>query len=775
MRNLTFVILLCCIFENSFSQTVVTGSVRDEQGDPIDYFNAILLSVKDSTMINGVSCRNGILSIKAESVGDVLLQLSSVGYENKTIPFYLSPDNSNMNIGTINLISASFSVDEVVITAKRPAIVSKADRTIVNVQGSVLGEAMDGMDMLQKTPGLMRDRNGGISVLGKGAPIIFIDGRQVRSQEVEMLNPRNIKSVEIIDNPSSAYDAEGHAVVLIHTIKRTENYFFRLGGNYTQSRKASESVFAEGQLSKNKISTNMYYGYSNNNSKNFEYNSRYFNESDKLTSNATSINNTQSHRYRFSIDYNISTKHILGFESNGYNAQSEADMEQITLFTDPASQGFATYSNTDRTPWQINGTLYYNFLMDSLGQSLRFVGDASKISNESAQRYYNVLDGSSTADHFINTNDNDGKNVLYSLKTDYVKPFGKAWKIEAGAKYYFIDSENRTVQTGSTNSEQNYSSEEWNMAGYVSVSTQLNNKMSLRYGLRGEYNHRNGEKNGDRYVDASSFDLFPSILFDYGISKNLKAGLAYTKRISRPALSLLDPSLIVDSLMTRKGNPELKPTKIHAIQLSLSILRDLNIRISYSYRVDPYYFLAIRDENNPKIINVRFENGESTNYYSISASYSKDVLKWFSTSIYGGFWRDYYKYLDDGVYKYNNKPVWFLNTQNSFSLLKILTLDIGFNYYSAGSSGSILNGSYWNLYASLRKDFFNKALTCSISANDIFRKSISNQQTVLVGKNLNRWDGDATYIRLNITYQFGKSRYQYRSKSGSQEELNRIQ
>lgn len=775
MKSIICIFSFLFICTNAFPQSVIQGAVQNENGSLVDFFTAAILSTRDSMMISGASCRDGILLIETKATGSVLLQLSSVGYKELTIPLNLVSEGRLLNIGQVIMNTQTISIDEVVVTFRRPTIVSKSDRTIVSVQGSMLSDAADGLEMLRKTPGLMHNSEGSITVFGKGVPIFFVDGRQVRSlNEIEALNPQNIKSIEVIDSPSAAYDAEGQAVVLIHTIKRDDHYFVRLGGALTQSRKTSGNGFGEVHWSKDKFSTDLYYGYTETNAKTFNGTSYYNNDTERISTDAHSLSNRRNHGYRFAMSYDISPKHTVGLQSSGYHIYSTLDREQSTMFTDVASQGFTTYSNINGKPWQLNGTLYYNFLIDSLGQSLRFVADATRIHNMSAQQYYNVLDGSSAGNPFINTNDNEGKNVLYSLKADYTKPLGRAWKIETGVKYYFIDSDNRTVQIGSTNSVQNYSSEEWNMAGYVSASTQLNEKMSLRYGLRGEYNHRSGDKNSVRYVDQSSFDLFPSVFFDYNVSENFSTGLAYAKRLERPSMSALDPSLIVDSLLTRMGNPDLKSTKSHIFQLSFGVFRDLNIRIGYAYKVDPYYFVVFRDEENPWIKNARYINRNSSKSYSLSITYSKDIFKWFTTSLYGGISQDEYKYTEDGIEKNNNKPVWALNLQNFFTLPWNFFMDVGFTYTSTGAEGSITNKSSWNLFSTLRRDFFNKTLSCRITVNDVFKGTLFRQQSVLPGKNITTFDGDMRYVRLSVAYKFGKSRYQYRSKSGSQDELDRM-
>ena len=75
-------------------------------------------------------------------------------------------------------------------------------------------------------------------MLGKGTPLIYINGRQVRDDsELDQLNSEDIKSVEVVTNPGARYDATVTAVIRIQTIRRAGDGFgFDLRSSYYQSR-----------------------------------------------------------------------------------------------------------------------------------------------------------------------------------------------------------------------------------------------------------------------------------------------------------------------------------------------------------------------------------------------------------------------------------------------------------------------------------------------------------------------------------------------------------
>ena len=80
-------------------------------------------------------------------------------------------------------------------------------------------------DVLGKVPGVIKERNS-YEVLGKGTPLIYINGRQVRDDsELDQLNSEDIKSVEVVTNPGARYDATVTAVIRIQTIPACRRWF----------------------------------------------------------------------------------------------------------------------------------------------------------------------------------------------------------------------------------------------------------------------------------------------------------------------------------------------------------------------------------------------------------------------------------------------------------------------------------------------------------------------------------------------------------------------
>lgn len=189
------------------SSQVISGRLIEENGKPLSYANIVLLSLPDSAFVSGtISSEDGTFTLEATSQNQ-LVKISSIGY--RTVYKPVSP----ANIGIVQLVSDAQQLGEVVVKADLPKTRVKGDAMVTTVAGSILENAGTGNDLLNKIPGVSTNE-GDIKVFGAGTPEIYINGRKVRDKsELDQLASDNIKSVEVVNNPGSRYDATVNAVI----------------------------------------------------------------------------------------------------------------------------------------------------------------------------------------------------------------------------------------------------------------------------------------------------------------------------------------------------------------------------------------------------------------------------------------------------------------------------------------------------------------------------------------------------------------------------------
>ena len=192
----------------------ISGKVVDETNQSVPYANVVQLS-QDSTFLGGcVTDENGAFQM-AKVQNAALLKVSFVGYIDKWLPL----SGTQTNLGTIQLELDAVSLKEVTVSAGLPDVYFKGDAQVTTVENSILAEVGAADDVLGKIPGIVKN-NDKLTVFGKGEPLVFINGRQVRDHsELEQLNAKDIQRVELVTNPGAKYDATVGAVVRIVTKK----------------------------------------------------------------------------------------------------------------------------------------------------------------------------------------------------------------------------------------------------------------------------------------------------------------------------------------------------------------------------------------------------------------------------------------------------------------------------------------------------------------------------------------------------------------------------
>ena len=213
MNKKLIVAALCLTAMTQTMAQNITGKVMDAKGEPLAFANVVLLNRTDSAFVKGaVSEEDGSFVIDSTYNGGII-KVTSVGY--KTV----CKDCTGENVGIIKMEEDSKMLGEVVVKSSLPKTILKNGGMTTTIVGSVLEKAGTMENLLDRIPNVSA-QNGSIKVFGRGEPVIYINGRQMRDQsELDRLHSDNIKSVEVITNPGARYAASTKAVIRITTKK----------------------------------------------------------------------------------------------------------------------------------------------------------------------------------------------------------------------------------------------------------------------------------------------------------------------------------------------------------------------------------------------------------------------------------------------------------------------------------------------------------------------------------------------------------------------------
>jgi len=212
LRNLVAGLLLCPVLDTLFAATPShVGRVRDNSGNPLEFANVTLQSLNDSTLIDGtVTDSAGAFAVTGNGM-PAFLRVSAMGFEVRII------DNPRHDTGDIILVPASYMLGEVTAEGSHPKVRLNADGVRVEVAGTTLAHTGTVLELLGKIP-FVTTQGSEIEVLGKGAPLVFINGRQVRDpSELTRLASSRIKSVDVVTDPGAGYASTANSVIRITT------------------------------------------------------------------------------------------------------------------------------------------------------------------------------------------------------------------------------------------------------------------------------------------------------------------------------------------------------------------------------------------------------------------------------------------------------------------------------------------------------------------------------------------------------------------------------
>jgi hypothetical protein len=320
---------------SSFAQSPqtgkVSGAVLEENKKAAEFVTIMLLKAADSSLVKGaVTDVEGKYEFENVAEGKYLVAASMVGYKklySKT--FAVNESNLQINLPVMQMEMDAKNLKEVVVVGQKPFIEQKLDKTVVNVENSIVSSGGTAMEVLEKAPGVMIDKDDRISLKGKQGVIILIDGKQTYLSAAEVSNMlRNMQSngieqIEIITNPSAKYDAAGNSGIINIKLKKNKNMGMNgnltAGAGYGRLPKSNGSLNLNYRNGKFNVFGNYNYGYNErfnitelDRVVNFMDTTTYFHQYNRRTSRYS--NNS----YKVGVDYYMNKKNTFGFMANGF-------------------------------------------------------------------------------------------------------------------------------------------------------------------------------------------------------------------------------------------------------------------------------------------------------------------------------------------------------------------------------------------------------------------------------------------------------------------------
>lgn len=816
MKRFILFFLLCLCAYTGWAQGIVKGKILDRQkSEPLGFVNIkVTEQGSDKFAGGGITDAGGNFNVTGLKDGKYTLTLTFMGYKDVTRQFEITPAKREVQFKLLYMAEDAKQLNEVTVTGQRATMKLEVDRKSFDVGQLISNAGQSASDVLDNVPSIEVDNDGNVSLRGNSSVEVWINGKASgltsdnRAQILQQLPAESIERVEVIDNPSAKFSAEGSAGIINIVLKKD-----RKAGYYG-------SVQAGGDTRGGA-----------NTSFNINYNSRLID---------TYLNIGYRHR--------ANTGHMESQQtSNTYNQTYDSDSKQRgnNLFT----RAGVTLHATTKDDFSLSGMLMHDGGNSHSYTPYMYTAVANGLNDYQLDRLNRSRTGmdmrygefnyrhSFTDKHFIDFTANlsswkmNGDNwyqdstvtanvddVTYSyqyrpqhinnhrkeLKLEYENQVTKNFKVEAGYNGNF-SRENTPQESYLDNSSfdgTNASEDKLFFNRFIykqdlhAFYTTLSYKfgaLSLMGGLRGEYWRVNTESyTWEQEHDASLreqpfkkdyFQLFPSVFMSWQMTETQQLQLNYTRRLRRPWGGQLNSFRDTrDATTVSFGNPYLTPEFSNSF--SLNYLKQWN---DHSLLVSAYY-----RPTTDVIQRISYKNKEDGLFYQTSMNVAKSLSTGLEMTVKNKLWRildlttsanAYYYRLNGFSYDIDGQTVtgnsdhnFTWNARMTASLM--LPYDISIQTTGRYTARQVITQGYrkanYSIDFGARKNFFNKLFTLSVNCRDLLDSR--RFETFTSGPNftrhqINRRGGRR--VSMTLTWNFGNMKQKKRpnKSQGSENDM----
>ena len=762
----------------------VNGKVVDENGDPMPYVNVVMLSMHDSTYVQGgITDEQGVFNLSSLQNGG-LVKISYIGYQ--TLFF----NSSTGDLGTITLLPEATLLGEVVVVSKLPKTRVKGDAMRTTIEGTILEKAGTVADALARVPSLEAERDGGVKVLGRGDAEVYINGRKVQDMsELSRLRSDQIEHVDVIQNPGARYAASTKAVVRIQLKKaQGEGFSFQnnLNGMYQYGYTIANNLDMNYRIGGLDLTASFWAGRYGHAKQLQENELIYYVGPDHIKSVTTQEgkNIWKGWSPQLQVNYMFNENHSLGAFYK-YDRHPGTDFSDM-FYTDNYVNDILTehsesdISQSDTFKKHIFNA-YYNGKIGKLGIDFNVDGLFDKTETPGSTFETATLDTGETSQRSIESNTRSG-NDFWATKLIFSYPVWKG-NFSLGGEYshnHRTDAYSFTatdaVPVKATDTKINESSS----AAFMEFG-RLFGRVFAQVGLRYEHLKNDYYNFGVREdeVCRNYGDWFPTAVISMPIG-DVQLSLSYRRDIQRPNYgSLTSSTIYINRYTYQSGNPYLKPTYTHSLVLNTAY-KWMNLTLNYgrikdceTMSTEPY-----PGADDPLVSLVRPINStEDFNQLSINFVASPVIGCWHPQWSAFAVFQNYKTPCADGSILTLNHPYVNLVWQNGIELPKGFRLSAVMVWASRGDYNNFhLTKTRFNTSLGVQRDFSLGrlgTLTADLRCNDIFNTNKTG--AVIYGiREISTYNPARRTFMLDLTWKFNTTQSKYRGSGAGEKQKARM-
>ena len=762
--------------------------VMDENKAPVGFATVAALSLPDSTVLcGGMTDGEGLLDL-ALPEDAALVQISMVGYVTSDIPV-----NGLSGINTVQLHPDAVVLESSVVSVSLPRTGVKGDAVVTNISGSVLEHSGNALDVLGKVPGMIV-MNGRLEVIGRGAPLYYIDGRKVTDMsELRNLMSEDIRSIDVVNSPGAAYGGNVHSVVRIRTVKRQgDGFSFALSSQMKQhiySNHDFEPSWSVMDMNYRKKGFDIFGKLVYWNQRSYQYSDIYTGtvslKEDMVRENSQSgwiYGNEHSGGFQYVLGANwqINGNHSAGIRlDNGLGSIGDGLMAvDYDIFTDGTMTDHLTATTSSLTSRNdsYSGNLYYDGTIGKV--HVTFNGDFSR------GVYENVRDA--REDSWISPvrikSSTKARTMMGAAKFVVSFPIWKG-EFRTGVEEVFVKAGQAYVIDKADMPSSDGSIVENTLAGFAEYGFALPFGR-IDAGLRHEhvsFSYRDMTDFG-KDLSRTHGNWFPSLSFSTGAGP-VSMSLSYTGKTLRPQFNQLTNEVCYVNRFTYDVGDPLLESEIHR-SLALNLNRKW-LTFSGTYlHIDNSIFQRAFPYDDDGVVVIRYSNAEGP---------LRKLNLFLNVSPVVGIWNPGYTL---GMQKQffsldvtdprvpggsrtveSDDPMFTIQANNAFRFRHGWLLNLDYRYVSPfGQMNVRIRKPMHNLNFAVSKSFLRDgALNARLSWNDMMNTNVMSF-TADYGNVIFRQRNDeySPCVQLTVSYRFNTAGSKYKGTGAGQDVKERM-
>ncbi len=594
--------MLLLPFGIAAQQTVVTvsGTIKSKtSAEALPFVNVVVKNVPDSTFVAGtISNDQGLFSLPEIHPGNYFLEAYYTGFKKHSQSFYVGSNSDFIDIGSIVMEENIEQLSEIVVTAKQDAVAGALDKKTYTIDDNISQSGGSVLQSMSNLPGITT-QDGQVLLRGNDQVMVLIDGKQTaitgfgNQKGLDNIPASAVEKIELINNPSAKYDANGNAGIINIILKKEEQTGLNgkvgittglgalwvrkenlpgIRAQYQATPKVNPSIALNYRKKKINLflqADNLYTQTLNRN----EFVTRTYDDGTVINQQLKRNRNTNFFTSKAGLDWFINAANSLTV-SGYYSEETIKDYGDQPFFDGNTDESLRLWQFLeDETVTAAMATVAYEHKFQQPGHKLN-IGFNYTFDREDEKYFFtNTMPSYTTDESFALIAD----QKVADFTLDYTRPM-KHGLLETGVKFrrrtiptnmqFHPSTTNSVLDTGA-DGKAKYTETIPALYGNYTYDVK---KLEAEVGMRLEYvdlqydvdpNHNTYQNDGYHY-----FQPFPNARLTYKMNDHNKVSVFYSRRVDRPDEEdiRIFPKYD-DAELIKVGNPGLQPQFTNSFEL----------------------------------------------------------------------------------------------------------------------------------------------------------------------------------------------------------------